>query len=418
MYVKVKSYQLVLLISVLALSCTSSDDEFSPDVVGPDQVSSFMDYNGDNLHVLNMIEAFNKENNIDRIINTIINDYGYAKWDYALFNQSRTNTGNEASPTSGDAVPELNNYIFPQVNVPIINTRSGQIIAFIAFKKFESGRYVFRFYSKRKLTKIPYERLRKNKLDVTAALVLLIFENRINSKNSMKLYDATINFKSQSSTGLEYNYELQCQDWEICWEPPVSYASGSDCTTGTNCDYVLVYNGGGSSGSGGPLPSGGGGAGNPDYNDIGSDGIFGVNPEQTSFPPINYLNSSRSKRISHIFNFLRYSKKNKKKVDLKTIFTDFPSHGPNGLPHDNFSGSIIMGDNIVPITLIEVPILNGWNVFNSNMQTAKEVSLRSGIHFNIEYFVDCGDCHYPLRAMLIQVRGVDLDIVRDFLDGR
>ena len=259
--IKFKPCLLIALITLVLVSCNRSDEEISPIEIGLDQTTAFMAYEGSNTYVLGMMEAFRQEDSKQGVSKAIIEKHGYAKWDLALIDQKESGITGGAFPVSGDTPPSGASVAPPQVVVPIIDPVSGEIMAILAYRDFSNGKRVFRLYSKKKLAKIPYKKLLKNKYDRNAALVFLIFENKINSKTSIRLNDKTVSFKT-TNTVYEWNYELQCQDWEICWDATEGNAAVADCSYGTNCEYVLVESdGGGGDGGDDPLPPDGGGSG-------------------------------------------------------------------------------------------------------------------------------------------------------------
>ena len=180
-----------------------------------------------------------------------------------------------------------------------------------------------------------------------------------------------------------YNADKAIKDFPMGWESEEICSTtyygdgeiyGEACTvTGYSwmenpSDPVMIDQSGWSGGMGGTyVPNFPEGA--PDY----------LSHNRQVFPAINYLESTKSKRVSHIMNYIRYCFKNKINVDLNKIFANMPTSttGANyttqGYPFDSFSGNVILNGKVVPITLVEVPLDPDYRVFRNYVNEYTDV---------------------------------------------
>ena len=140
--------------------------------------------------------------------------------------------------------------------------------------------------------------------------------------------------------------------------------------------------------------------------------------DQTQFTPIDYSTSSKSKRISTILNYIRYTNKNGGlTVNLNDIFKNIPEFSKTGKIYDNFSGEVLMGGERVEVTLIEVPMTSTLQTFKSH-GSPYQVYTSGGYRMNIRYTVPCSGCSYPQGALLLQVKMNQYDKIAKFLKGQ
>lgn len=216
-------------------------------------------------------------------------------------------------------------------------------------------------------------------------------------------------------------YQLNSEgSWEKLYSQLVDISYETECYSSYYPDLDL----GGGGGSGTYYSQNGGGpyANCEDprhgciYN-IDDDFLYPLQ-DQTSFPALDYTSSTKSQRISRIFNFIRYNNKiNSPLVNLNNAFTNLPIYTSSGYPFDNFTGTVMMGTEAIQITLIEVPLAESFRIFNRYSET-KQVTTGFGERVNIRYNVPCNGCSNPLGALLIQVKPSDSQKVIDFLDGK
>ena len=241
-----------------------------------------------------------------------------------------------------------------------------------------------------------------------------------------------IGYKQPNSDGLKSTVNLNTEgvdnhtipfewvDIEECHHMYFTDFEGVTTYTGYECYVVGSYwSETGTAGSSVILDQGAGGGGGS-YTPTTS--ASWLHHNQTTFAIKDYTKISNNERTSHLLNFIRYSRKNSINVDLSKIFTNIPSgtsgFASAGWPFDTFRGSIILGGNIIEVTLLEFPLDTDYHVFSSSIADSPDVYPNNIHHVNFVFNRDCGGCTIPLRSLLIQVKATDYQKIRNFLDGK